>query len=257
MNVVTFATGMTGLIGRHLSGKAIELKINLAALDERYLLETIGSNDNVIHLAGIVGESKVLENLEHSYLVNVEGTEKLARLFFQHSQGRFVYVSTSHVYRKSSFVLDENSPTDPSTVYAGQKLLAEEKIQAIFENEPHRLVIVRVFSVLGDGMPDFSLGGAVRKLLANKDYKLENCDDVRDFLSPKQAAEYIWTITSLSPISGVINLCSGHSKTVREAVLEMIPVDLHQLALSKLLKGNSANPRIIGSNKKLLSFFEN
>ena len=257
MNVVTFATGMTGLIGRHLSGKAIELKINLAALDERYLAEILGSNDNVIHLAGIVGESNVLANLKHSYLVNVEGTENLARLFFQHSQGRFVYVSTSHVYRKSSLILDENSPTDPSTVYAGQKLLAEEKIQAIFESEPHRLVVIRLFSVLGDGMPDFSLGGAVRKLLTNEDYKLENCDDVRDFLSPKQAAEHIWTITNLSPINGVINLCSGHSKTVRAAVLEMIPVELHQLALSKLLEGNSANPIIIGCNKRLLSFFEN
>ena len=255
MNVVTFATGMTGLIGRHLSGKAIELTVNLAALDEQYLAAIIGGNDNVIHLAGIVGESKVLANLEHSYSVNVEGAEKLARLFFQYSRGRFVYVSTSHVYRRSLSILDENSPTDPLTVYAGQKLLAEERIQAIFENEPHRLVIVRLFSVLGDGMPDFSLGGAVRKLLANEDYKLENCDDVRDFLSPKQAAEYIWAITNLSPVHGLINLCSGYSKTVRDAVLEMIPVELHQLALSRLLKGNSTNPIIIGSNKKLLSFF--
>ena len=246
------ATGMTGVIGRHLHEQAIPLIVDLGDIEQSDIASEIRGSQGLIHLAGIVGEQKVTSNIEYSYSVNVKASEVLAQMYHRYSTGVFVYVSSSHVYKPSVQMLTEDSEVGPISSYAIQKLQAEEKIKSVFENDPERLVIVRLFSILGDGMPDFSLGGAIRRLVNDKQFVIHNCDDVRDFLSPKAAARCIFEITQSKDVHGIFNLCSGNAQTIKEAVLSKLSPSLHEEVKPRLLSGNSVNPFIVGSNSKLL-----
>jgi nucleoside-diphosphate-sugar epimerase len=250
--VSVMATGMTGVIGRHLHGLAIPLKVDLAAIEKSNIVSKFRGGQNLIHLAGIVGEQKVTSNKEYSYSVNVSGAEALAERFHKHGTGVFIYISSSHVYKPSIKQLTENSEVGPTSNYAIQKLEAELKVGSVFKDDPERLVIVRLFSILGDGMPDFSLGGAIRRLSDDKQFVIHNCDDVRDFLSPTVAARCIVDIAQSKKVHGTYNLCSGNAQTIKEAVLSRISPTLHDEVKPRLLSGNSGNPSIIGSNSKLL-----
>ena len=250
MSVV--ATGMTGVIGRHLHELAIPLMVDLGNIEQADIVSEIRGSQCLIHLAGIVGEQKVTSNKEHSYSVNVNGAEVLAQKYHKDSTGLFVYVSSSHVYKPSVQLLTEESEVGPTSNYAIQKLQAEKKIISVFKDDLERLVIIRLFSILGDGMPDFSLGGAIRRLVDDEQFVINNCDDVRDFVSPKVAARCIFEITQSKDVHGIFNLCSGNAQTIKEAVLSKLSPSLHEEVKPRLLSGNSVNPFIVGSNSKLL-----
>ncbi len=246
------ATGMTGVIGRHLHELANPLRVDLENIEQSDIVSNFRGGQSLIHLAGIVGEQKVTSNKEYSYSVNVGGAEALAQKFYKYGTGLFVYVSSSHVYKPSVQHLTEDSEVGPTSNYAIQKLQAELKVSSVFKDAPERLVIVRLFSILGDGMPDFSLGGAIRRLVDDKQFVIHNCDDVRDFLSPAVAARCIFGIAQANKVHGTFNLCSGNAQTIKDAVLRRISPNLHDEVKPRLISGNSANPFIIGSNSKLL-----
>ncbi len=246
------ATGMTGVIGRHLHELAMPLKVDLENIEQLDIVSKFRGSECMIHLAGIVGEQKVTSNKEYSHAVNVNGAEALAQKYYKYGTGIFIYVSSSHVYKPSVRHLTEESEVGPTSNYAIQKLQAEFKVNAVFKDNPERLVIVRLFSILGDGMPDFSLGGAIRRLVDDKQFVIHNCDDIRDFLSPKVAARCIFKIAQTKDVHGIFNLCSGNAQTIKEAVLSKLSPSLHDEVKPRLLSGNSVNPFIVGSNSKLL-----
>jgi nucleoside-diphosphate-sugar epimerase len=252
--VSVWATGMSGVIGRNLMGLTEPLKIDLSCNELTDIDSDLYRCKSLIHLAGIVGEQKVKSNEEYAYNVNVRGAANLARSYHQKGKGLFVYVSTSHVYKPSSEFLTEESEVGPVSTYGMQKLLAEKLIESVFEDSPERLVIVRLFSILGEGMPDFSLGGAIRRLVADPQFLLNNCDDIRDFLTPQVAAQSIFEIAQATGIYGTFNLCSGQAQSIKDAVLSQFAPSLRGEFSSRLLGGNSIVPSIKGTNVKLLEY---
>ena len=249
-----WATGMSGVIGRNLNGLTAPLKIDLSSNELTDIDSEIYKCKGLIHLAGIVGEQKVKLNEEYAYNVNVRGSTNLARSYQQKGKGIFVYVSTSHVYKPSNELLTEESEVGPVSTYGMQKLLAEKLIESVFEDSPERLVIVRLFSILGEGMPDCSLGGAIRRLVADPHFLLNNCDDIRDFLTPQVAAKSLFEIAQASGIHGVFNLCSSQARSVKDAVLSQLAQSLRGDFSSRMLSGHSTVPSIRGANVKLLEY---
>jgi nucleoside-diphosphate-sugar epimerase len=78
--------------------------------------------DAVIWLAALVGDGACQLNPEISVGVNQEAVSWLA----EHFDGRIVFLSTCSVYgAQNDVILNEQSPTDPLSVYASTKLAAE------------------------------------------------------------------------------------------------------------------------------------
>jgi hypothetical protein len=124
----------------------------------------------------------------------------------------------------------------------------------MFVRHPERLSIVRVFSVLDWDVDQFTLGGGVRKLKEeNSDYILNNCDDVRDFLTPKVIADALVRICKESSLFGIVNLCSGRGLSVGEAARQMLGPVASSKASDRMVPGQSATPFIVGNNSKLTS----
>lgn len=243
---------MTGTIGRHLSPKVAPVKIDLRCTNNFKNLPEFSKNDILIHLAGIIGPKVVDENLEESFRVNVDGTIQLATRFLENGGGRFIYVSSSHVYAKSDTRLDEKSPIGPMNNYAIQKLQTENQLRVLFEHDQDALCIVRVFSVLDWNVPSFTLGGAISKLAdPMSNYVLKFGSDVRDFLTPKQIAGTLESIAGRTSLNGVVNLCSGQGLTVSEAAQTMLRGEGIDVPPSRIQNTFSETPYIVGDNSKL------
>lgn len=251
-------SGSTGTIGRHLPSSTKPIFIDLYNPNEFLRRPLFDPKDNFLHLAGVVGDKKVKNDLKYSLEVNVTGTLSVATKFLDESSGVFCFTSTSHVYAKSLERVDESGPIHPVSEYAKQKFEAELKLAELFQETPWRLSIVRVFSILDWDVPDWTLGGAVRRLARGKEVaELQNCDDVRDFLTPRKAAQALYLIASEGKISGVINLCSAQEISVGDAARRMLEESNFLVPRQKLVAGNSEHPYLVGENRRLRSFYPN
>jgi nucleoside-diphosphate-sugar epimerase len=247
-----FATGITGTIGRHLRDSAISLNLDLASKYSKFEEKLFKPGDSYLHLAGIVGPANVEKDPGYSFRVNVEGVIQLGEEFLKSSYGKFVFVSTSHVYSASECPISETHLTNPRNLYSQQKLIAELALLEMFSASPDRLCVVRVFSVLDWDVAPFTLGGGIRKLMDEKsDYVLTNCDDIRDFLTPRKIAETLARICETPALSGLVNLCSGEGITVGQAAKEMLGPNMSLQALARMRAGQSDCPTIVGDNTKL------
>ena len=246
------ATGRSGTIGKHLPDSVGALELDLSrSLSGQPGLSEVGHSD-IIHLAGVVGESRVVSDIEHSRRVNVTAVAELANEFLSHGSGTFYYVSSAHVYETSNRAITETGATAPTSRYSEQKLHAELALKDLFQSDPRRLCIVRVFSVLDWGCPPESLGGAIRALsLDNKGGLLANSEDVRDFLTPRVIADTLVRIAQTGA-AGVLNLCSSKPLSIKEAARSMfLSRDLDPTRL--VFDGrNSPRPFLLGDNKLLL-----
>jgi nucleoside-diphosphate-sugar epimerase len=248
-----FATGTTGTIGKYLKNSVHPIQIELEHDFE--LPPELLKNNNfaLIHLGGIVGVQAVSKDTELAYRINVTATRHLAEKCIQSGVKKFIYVSTSHVYKSSVNVLDENCETYPTTKYAEQKRLAEIAVLEAFKDAPERLVVARVFSVLDWGTPEFTLGGAVLKLLNGKISNINSGMDLRDFLTPKKVASVLLEVATCDQLFGIVNICSSKPISISDAVGKMLSESGRSDLIGRVIPDKSTNPAIVGSNQKLLN----
>ena len=243
------ATGTTGTIGKHL-GKVVKYEGDVRHNNYSQL----DGFDCLLHLAGVVGTKNVEKQLQYAYEVNVDATIRIAESCINRNFKQFIYVSTSHVYKPNSRPIMEDFELGPQSEYAAQKLEAEKSLVKVFSKSSTTLVIVRVFSILGTGMHDFTLGGLADRIAQGSDETVNFSSDVRDFLAPNQAAvaldviaRHVWLESS------IVNLCTGAPLSVKDAVSQYLLSKNYSLSSKIFMECNSQNPVLIGANEKLLS----
>jgi UDP-glucose 4-epimerase len=253
------ATGMSGTIGRYLPDSVSPVEFRLEDLSQERTPVQIDKDlslTTMIHLAGIVGHESVKSDPNHSEFINVTSTLNLAKKCFEKDIKKFVFISTSHVYGSSDWDLKENSELNPKSLYAEQKLRAEEGLRSIFLTNPSKLLILRVFSVIGLGMPFFTLPGKVEKYINEKrELEINFADDVRSFTDVSMLAQMIYRLSNLDKADGVINVSSKRVQSVREAISELFAQD--KLLFVKFNSGNSELPRIVANTAKMNKLISN
>jgi nucleoside-diphosphate-sugar epimerase len=250
------ATGESGTIGSFLPQEvlALDFRGDTFKSEIKQLIEN--EPFSIIHLAGIVGESLVQKSLDESWYVNVEKTAKLADFCLSGKLKKFFYISTSHVYSKSDNPISEQTRLGPMSAYSAQKLEAEIELTKIFQQCPHKLCILRVFSVLSLESRDYTLGAAINRAAADAEFKISNIDDERDFLHPRQISEIIIKLLCLEDLPQVINICSGTAMSVREAIQILAKHKNLKINPDQLTPGKSENPRIVGDATLLKSIIK-
>ena len=244
-------TGKGGTIGRHFHGmQPLVGDIRKIKLDE------LSGGNILVHSAGIVGEPSVRSNPSEAYSTNVTGSIALAKKAIQSDYKTFLYVSTSHVYGEKLGTISEACDPNPVTEYGRQKLEAENRLIELFSKSTTRLVIVRVFSILGSGMKPFTLGGIVDRIISGSNEKIFNSEDLRDFCTPQEAAKCISLIAKYDFQENLlINLCSGVGTSVKSAVLKYAGNGNSEKLEQAFQLGNSKLPSIVGSSTKLEKYF--
>lgn len=247
------ATGKSGTLGRFLPEDIFGIDFRNETLNSE-LMKVAGEEQfSIIHLAGVVGESRVLRNLEESRHVNLVKTIQLAEYCVERSLQRFFYISTSHVYSKSNRPISELTQLDPLSEYSRQKLETEIQLTKIFQSFPEKLCILRVFSVLSYETKEYSLGAAIREAVLRSDFKIFNVDDERDFLHPYQIIQIILELIHIKDLPRVVNVCSGQAISVREGIQQVVRHKGLNIDPEQLIPGKSENPKIIGDSTLLNS----
>lgn len=100
--------------------------------DTKQLKELFISHDvkEVIHLAAIVGDGACAVNPTLTVAVNEVATKNIAEICASLG-ARLIFASTCSVYGAADSLIDENSPTNPLSLYAGTKLAAEEYVRQV------------------------------------------------------------------------------------------------------------------------------
>jgi nucleoside-diphosphate-sugar epimerase len=250
-NKPTIATGHTGTIGKYLSNTIIKPDWNLASPATIKFENYKGVNPNLIHLAGIVGEANVLKDLALAKKINIDGTKILGRKFLEEGEGKFVYISSSHVYGENPGLITEESECNPKSRYAEQKLIAENELKTIFRDDPKRLLILRVFSILDWGMPEQSLGGVIERMATERQGKLNYAADIRDFLTPKKVSKVIEEMSHMKETHGIYNVCSSVGTSVGDAAKKMLKLCGVDQTNFSFENNNSQVPFTLGDNSKI------
>ncbi|MCC6155236.1 MAG: SDR family oxidoreductase, partial [Candidatus Hydrogenedentes bacterium] len=88
--------------------------------------------EGVIHIAGLANDPSCDLDPLMALDVNLEATKALAQRAIGAGARRFVFASSCSVYGKGMFeMLDEQSPTNPVSVYAQSKLESERALSAL------------------------------------------------------------------------------------------------------------------------------
>lgn len=246
------ATGLNGTLGRKLPGYVEPARITLGKDRLINHFEPTERAFTVVHMAGVVGEKNVAQDLVYSELVNVKETLNLAKEVIEVFGGRFVHISSSHIYGPCDTAISEDSPFNPQSRYAEQKVRAEQALVEYFGPNNKQLVVLRVFSVLGWNVADFTLGGLVKRIKEGSNEAIACADDVRDFMTPTSIATAICKVAETKNVYGTYNLSTGSGISVRDAVTSMFQAENFSAGKKVFQAGNSASPRIIGDNSKIL-----
>lgn len=193
----------------------------------------------VIHLAApcIVDES--MKKPAHYFKKNVDGTLNLLEIMKDFGANKIIFSSTCAVYGDSQYLpVDEEHPTNPTSVYGEAKLMAEKKIY--WYNQIHNIdyVIFRFFNacgasstgVIGDSKRPSSLlmQNAVRGAMGIEPFTLTFSEvdtpdksPVRDFVDVEDLVDVIvHAINYLNKgnKSDVFNIGSGSGYSVNEVI---------------------------------------
>jgi len=246
-----YCTGLSGTIGTHLQGHVENLDIDLTASQKDFEKINLHPNSTIIHLAAMVGEKAVLKDESYARAVNVQGTERIAKLALD-QKSNLVFISTGHVYKPSATDLDEQADLEPISLYAQQKLEAEKAVVEVLNGTRSTGMILRVFSLLDFGMPELTLGGAAERLGSKADLEpLKYSDDIRDFLTPKQVAAAILSIVTTGSSAGIYNLASGTGIKVKAAVMALLDSEGIKVDDRHFENSNSKVPRLVADVQKI------
>lgn len=247
-----YATGLTGVIGRYVGGRATALDYREFCKSGGIIEDRLEPASTVLHLAGVVGTALVNRDPLEAQRVNVDLLPAfiagLARLGLE----RFAYVSSGHVYGNCANITEENRPVNPNSTYGQQKVDAENAVRESCEKHGIEFTVLRGFSIIHPDMPGFSLAGALSESILERS-PLRFSDDVRDFMTPETMAKTMadLAISEASYVHEVVNVCTGVGFEIGE-VARYFQTQFHPQAQPPVLAGgNSAFPRLVGSSERV------
>jgi UDP-glucose 4-epimerase len=200
-NRSVLVTGSEGLIGKELSKKLEEKKINVVGydikngqdiLDQESLEKIICDIDGVIHLAAI---SRVVAGYNDPYtavVTNVIGTTNILDLIRRKNPSCWmIFGSSREVYGESQCVIKESDLQKPINVYGASKSAGEYLSLCYGNNYNLRTFVVRFSNVFGglNDHPDRVVPRFFNQALANEDITVYGGNQIFDFVHLSDAVE--------------------------------------------------------------------
>lgn len=178
----------------------------------------------VIHCAGsgTVGASIVAPYAD--FRSNVETTAAMLEfLRVDCPDAALVYPSSAAVYGTSDCLpLSECLPLRPASLYGVHKKIAEELIAEHSRLFGLKAIIVRLFSIYGEGFRKQLLWDACQRILANESVFFGTGDETRDWLHASDAAELLLMAAShASSNCPIVNGGFGESVCIRDLLTEL------------------------------------
>ena len=264
-------TGATGFLGLQLLKQLVQYNVEVTAIirsdgdkqllakynvdkfvtSENIFLESIDwwldrcrDIDTVIHAAWFVSPKEYLDSQLN--LDCLTGSLALAKACVAAGVKKFVGVGTCFEYDVRFGRLYLDTPLNPQTVYAGSKAALYFALSNYLSIANVDFAWCRLFYLFGENEKKERLIASLHSRLSNGiEVPLSDGKQIRDYLDVSVAAEQL-TSVALGDRCGVVNICSGEGKTVREIALRIAAIyDAEHLLKFGARKNNSFDPPII------------
>ncbi len=241
-------TGGTGFIGSNLVARILREGGQVTVLtrqdkksegivfvkgditDRDILCEITKNVDIVFHLAGFADVAGAIRNPELAFNTDVMGTFLLLDAARKNNVGKVIYVSSARVYGDPLYTpQDEKHPLHPKEFYGASKVIGETYCNVFKNNFGLKIVIVRPFSVYGEGQipKRGSMSGVVSIFVHNalngEDLTVTGDGlQMKDFVHISDTVEGI-ILASLNDkcVGEAINIGYGESTTIKR-VAELV-----------------------------------
>jgi UDP-glucose 4-epimerase len=173
--------------------------------------------DTVVDLAweGVVGATRN----DPDQTLNVHATAELVKLAHRAGAKHWVGLGSQAEYGPSNRRVDEQQPTNPTTLYGVSKLAAGWIARGLSVQLGLRCAWLRLFSAYGPGDdPSWLIPSLIRELGAGRRPSLTRCEQLWDFVYVRDVAEAILAVAASPSAEGVFNLGSGQARPLLEIV---------------------------------------
>lgn len=152
---------------------------------------------------------------------NIEPTLETLRLARELGCGRWVGTGSQAEYGPLNRRISEKDPPEPTSLYGAAKAATCHLTQVLGRQLGIEPVWVRVFSTYGPGdNSGWMLVDVIRQLLNGQRPALTPGEQLWDYLYVDDAADALLAMGKTAKLSGVYNLGSGQSRTIR-SIAEM------------------------------------
>ena len=189
-----------------------------------------------IRFAGL-SRSNCEKNQKKCYRTNYEANKKFVD-YIKNKKIKFIFLSTSHVYKSSNRKINENFKKKPSNIYAKYKLKSENYIRKYLKD----FLILRVFNIYGPNQPKGYFFSDIQEKIKKKKEIFIN-DSYRDFIHVNEVSRFL-NFSLKKDLKGILNLGSGKSFSLQK----IIKIISNKLKIPcKIIKYNKTD-KIVSSN---------
>ena len=190
-----------------------------------------------IRFAGL-SRSNCEKNQKKCYRTNYVANKKFVN-YLKNKKIKFIFLSTSHVYKSTNKKINENFEKKPSNIYGKYKLKSENYIKKYLKN----FLILRVFNIYGPNQPKGYFFSDIQEKIKNKQEILIN-NSYRDFIHVNEVSRFI-NFSLKKDLRGILNLGSGKSFNLQKIIMMLS----NKLKIPcKITKYNKTD-KIVSSNK--------
>ncbi|MDQ0048941.1 nucleoside-diphosphate-sugar epimerase [Paenibacillus polymyxa] len=151
---------------------------------------------------------------------NIETTVRAMQVARQIGAEQFIVTGSQAEYGICKEEIDENTSTNPNTAYGACKLACYQILCCLAEQISISLTWVRVFSVYGEGdNPNTLISYLFRCFREEQTPQLTRGNQYWDFLYLNDAANALYLFGEKNK-SGLYNLASGYSRSLKEFIIE-------------------------------------
>jgi len=197
----------------------------------------IKDHDIVIHLAAKISVEESIKSPSETFQTNVEGTKNVLIACEKNQIKKIIVASSAAVYGESEadVKLTEKSKINPISPYGESKVVMENEIKKITENNDMDYVILRFFNIYGKSQsPEYA--GVITKFIKKieMNQSLEIFGDgmqTRDFISVKDVVNSIYHSIENGK-NQIYNIGSGKPITIKQLAKLMITLSKKELKIN-------------------------
>jgi len=189
-----------------------------------------------IRFAGL-SRSRCEKNQKKCFCTNYEANRKFVN-FIKTKKIKFIFLSSSHVYKSINKKINENFEKKPSNIYGKYKLKSENYIRKHLKD----FLILRVFNIYGPNQPKGYFFSDIQEKIKSKEEILIN-NSYRDFIHVNEVSRFL-NFSLKKDLKGIFNLGSGKSLSLQK-IIKMISNKLK--VPCKITKYNKTD-KIVSSN---------
>lgn len=224
------------------------------SLDDTIALKRVSNYDieTVFHIGAFIPKMVSEANRVDDCNRNIFFTANVLNALPESVQ-KIIFISTIDIYQPTLGIIDEMTPTVPTTLYGASKLYSEKLVEAWSEQHGKICQVLRLGHIYGRGeaaykklIPEF-----IRQLLDDKMPVIyTDGQEKRSYLHVRDCVRAIWQAQNLEKYQGPINVVSKNAYPVLEIARKLQEISRKKIKI-EILGKESVTKDFIFDNTKM------